>query len=39
MSGKIEMPYMLKLRDRFRKIPLGEAIEIEIDRLGAANGK
>lgn len=30
---------MLNLRDKFRKIPEGEAIEIEIDRLGAANGK
>jgi hypothetical protein len=38
MREKVEMSYMLKLLDSFRKIPPGKCIEIEINRLGAANG-
>ncbi|PZX55917.1 hypothetical protein LV84_02279 [Algoriphagus ratkowskyi] len=38
MDGSIEMSYLVQLRNRFRTIPVGDRIEIELDRLGASNG-
>lgn len=39
MSRKIDMSYILKFRESFMKTPSGKSIEMEIDRLGADNGK
>lgn len=39
MKDRIDILYMRDLYNRFKKIPPGSMVEIEIDRLGAKNGR